>query len=448
SLQRKRQEFKASFQDLKVGRINITGVNDKQAEYIRNKFNYKSRISSLDSLKLAYMSLMADDKISYIFPELQFDPETEKYDLNLNITLANPYLAEVGGHVSSSATNQAFMGLYYRNLSNFGSRFGVNGYFGRFYSSVQAMGRIDLPAAMPFFLEVKATLSRKDYFKNANYFFEDPTPAFLINDESFLNFDMGHTIKKNTKVSLGFGAGRRVFDYYQTNNFGRNDTADVNQFDFVMPHVELEYNTLNRKYFPSAGMQWKVQLSLYEGAQKNIPGTETGKSLIEDKQYTFFRLKLHYNNFFAHVGDWHFGFLADVMATNQPLLSNYTATVLSAPVFEPVPEMKSLYLEPYRAISYAAGGFKVIYNPLRNLDVRLEGYVFQPYQRIIDKGVSKTPELGKALSDQSYVVSTRVVVHTPIGPLSASLNYLDKTDGRFSVVVSFGYLIFNRSAFE
>jgi len=448
SLQQRRQKFKESLHELNVGQLNISGTNPKQAEYIRNKFNYKSKISSLDSLKLAYMSLLADDKISYIFPELEFDPESGKYDLNLNVSLANPFLAEIGGHVSSAATNQAFLGLYYRNLSNFGSRFGVNGYFGRFYSSVQAMGRIDLPAAMPFFLEVKATLSRKDYFKNANYFFEDPTPAFLINDESFLNFNAGHAIKKNTKASIGFGSGRRNFDYYQTNNFGRNDTADINQFDFVMPHVELEYNTLNRKYFPSAGMQWKLQFSFYDGTQKNIPGTEVGKSLIEDKQYSFFRLKLHYNNFFAHIGDWHFGFLADVMATNQPLLSNYTSTVLSAPVFEPVPEMRSLYLEQYRAISYAAGGLKMIYNPLRNLDIRLEGYIFQPYQRIIDKGVSEIPELGTAFSDQSYVVSTRVVVHTPIGPLSASLNYLDKTDGHFSVVVSFGYLIFNRSAFE
>ncbi len=165
--------------DLKVSQLNISGVNHKQAEYIRNKFNYKNRISSLDSLKLAYMSLMADDKISYVFPELHFDPARGEYDLNLNVSLANPFVAEIGGHVSSAATNQAFVGLYYRRLSNFGSRFGVNGYFGRFYSSVQGLARIDLPAAMPFFLEVKTTLSRKDYFKNATYFFEEPNTCFL-----------------------------------------------------------------------------------------------------------------------------------------------------------------------------------------------------------------------------------------------------------------------------
>lgn len=448
SVKRKRERFKARMIDLRVSQLNISGVNNKQAEYIRNKFNYKNRISSLDSLKLAYMSLMADDKISYVFPELHFDPARGEYDLNLNVSLANPFVAEIGGHVSSAATNQAFVGLYYRRLSNFGSRFGVNGYFGRFYSSVQGLARIDLPAAMPFFLEVKTTLSRKDYFKNATYFFEDPTPAFLINDESFLNFNFGHAIGRNTQVGIGFGGGRRNFDYYQTNNFNRNDTADVNQFDFLMPHLELEYNTLNKKYFPSAGMRWKVQISLYDGKQKNIPGTEIGKPLIEEKQQAFFRLKLHYNNYFAHLGNWHFGFLADIMATNQPLLSNYTATLLSAPVFEPIPEMKSLYLDRYRAISYAAGGFKVIYNPMRNLDVRMEAYVFQPYQRILDNGVSSVPKLGEVFSDQSYLLSTRLVLHTPIGPLSAALNYYDKMDSRFTVVVSFGYLIFNHSAFE
>lgn len=448
SIRQKRSEYKKSLKELRIGQLNISGVDDKQAIYIRNKFNFKGRVCNLDSLKANYMSLIADDKISYIHPELVFNKESNLYDLNLDITLADPFLIEVGGYISSAAANQAFISMYYRNLSNIGGRFGVNGYFGRFYSSVQGLARLDLPGAMPFFLEAKASISRKDYFKNKTYFFEDPMPAFLINDESFIDLRLGHTIGRNIEVSLGFGGGQREFEYYQTNVFGRNDTADLNQFNFLMPYAEVEYNTLNKKYFPSTGMQWKIQAAYFTGTQRNIPGTEQGRSFIEDDQHAFFRFKLHYNNFFARAGNWHFGLLAESVITNQPLLSNYTVSVLSSPSFEPLAEMKTIYLDNYRAISYVAGGLKTIYSPFRNLDFRLEAYVFQPYQRILNHGAYIAPELGKAFSDQSYLLSSRVVIHTPIGPLSASLNYLDKMDSRFSVVVSFGYLIFNRSAFE
>ncbi|MDA3942401.1 MAG: patatin-like phospholipase family protein [Bacteroidetes bacterium] len=448
SLAAERMRFRSKIANLNIGQVNVFGVNKKQARYIKNKFNFRNRYSKLDTLKAAYMSLLADDKISYIFPELVYNPQQGNFDLNLDVSLAKPFLAEVGGNVSSAATNQAFLGLYYRNLSSIGSRFGVNAYFGRFYSSVQGLARFDLPGAMPFFLETKATLSRKDYFRNATYFFEDPTPAFLINDETFLQLEVGHLIGKNRKVNIGFAAGRRGFEYYQTNVFGRNDTSDVNQFDFLRPQIRFEYNSLNRKYFSSAGMNWKIQASIYDGTQKNIPGTEANKSFIEDRRQTFFRLKLHYDNYFAHAGNWHFGLLTEAMITNQPLLSNYTATVLSAPVFEPVSEMKAMFLDNYRAFSYLAGGLKFIYSPARNIDIRMEGYVFQPYQRILDLGPYEQPEFGSKFSDQFYTFSSRVVIHTPLGPLSASLNYFDKSDNHFSAVVSFGYLIFNRSAFE
>jgi len=39
-----------------------------------------------------------------------------------------------------------------------------------------------------------------------------------------------------------------------------------------------------------------------------------------------------------------------------------------------------------------------------------------------------------------------LVYHSPLGPVSVSLNYYDKKERPYSFIFSFGYVIYNRSA--
>lgn len=447
-IDKKREHFNKKLPELRFDSIIVQGVKPNQASYIIRKLNYNNAYSSLSDLKESYFNLLADDKISYVYPEMVFDSLSKQFHLKLDVTLSKPFMAEIGGNISSSATNQAFVGLSYRKLSGIGSRYGVNAYFGRFYSSVQGAVRYDLPYAQPFFAQLRAQLSRKDYFRNATYFFEDPTPAFIIEDESGIAIELGHNLGNNTKVAFGMAGGRRGFDYYQSNVFSRTDTADISQFDFIKPHVGIYFNSLNKKYLANAGMRWYLEFSYFDGNQKNIPGSSVNRSQIFDENQAYYRLKLHYDNFFAHKGPFTFGFMGEAVLSDQPLQSNYTATVLAAPVFEPFSEMKTLFLENYRAFSYVGGGFKFIYSPVRNLDFRAEAYLFQPYERIINKGINERPEFGISFPQPSVLMSGRVVLHTPLGPLSAALNYYDREDSKFLFVINFGYLLFNRSNFE
>lgn len=447
-LKEHRNSFQQKLPPLQFDSIIVRGVKPTQAHYIHRKLNYNNAISSISELKANYFNLLADDKISYIFPQMVYDTINQQFNLLLDVTLSEPFLAEIGGNISSSATNQAFVGLSYRKLSSIGSRYGVNAYFGRFYSSVQGVVRYDLPGAQPFFAQFRGQLSRKDYFKNSTYFFEDPTPAFIIENESGLSIEIGHSMGNNLKVALGMAGGRRGFDYYQSNNFSRNDTADISQFDFLKPKLGVYYNSLNKKYLANAGMRWFVELAYFTGKQTNRPGSNLNRALIFSENQAYYRFKVHYDNFFAHTGQFTFGFLGEAVLSDQPLQSNYTATVLASPVFEPVNEMKTLFLERYRAFNYVGGGLKFIYNPLRNLDLRAEAYVFQPYERIINQEINEKPVLGLRFPNASFLFSGRVVVNTPLGPLSAAVNYYDREDNKFLFVINFGYLLFNRSNFD
>jgi len=179
SIQKARKQYVEHLPQLTIDSILISGVNQRQASYIRKRLNYKNRYNKLSDLSDNYLSLLSDDRISYIYPELIYDSLKKSFIMHLDVLLSEGFQAEFGGNLSSSATNEAFVGLRYRKLDNIGIKAGVNAYYGRFYSSFQANGHIDLPGSMPFYADITATLSRKDYFKNANYFFEDPTPANL-----------------------------------------------------------------------------------------------------------------------------------------------------------------------------------------------------------------------------------------------------------------------------
>ena len=83
----------------------------------------------------------------------------------------------------------------------------------------------------------------------------------------------------------------------------------------------------------------------------------------------------------------------------------------------------------------------------RRIDIRLEGYLFQPYQEILSDE-NMEPYYGKEFAYRSVIASSSVVWHTPIGPLSLSLNYYDRSNDNLSVFFNFGYVIFNKSISE
>ena len=82
-----------------------------------------------------------------------------------------------------------------------------------------------------------------------------------------------------------------------------------------------------------------------------------------------------------------------------------------------------------------------------NIELRAEGYIFQPVQTLI-----KTPDLktdyGATFAIQHYIGTAAIVWSTPVGPMSLSLNYYDQEKKPFSVLFHFGYIMFNKRALE
>jgi NTE family protein len=152
-----------------------------------------------------------------------------------------------------------------------------------------------------------------------------------------------------------------------------------------------------------------------------------------------------YNKYFS-VSSWFtLGVYAELLLSDQDVFSNYTATILRTPAFEPIPEMSTLFLPKYRALDYAGLGLQPIFNVFRNFDVRLEGYLFQPYEELIQSESQQTLK-GDPLDSRSWALSGSLIYYLRYMPISLSFNYYDQGADKFSVLFNVGFIIFNKSA--
>jgi len=446
-LNAKRRAFNAQKPPLIIGDIDVKGVNEKQKHYFRKAIRFTN--DSIESKKFIkqYDRLLANENVRSIYPSLRYNKKTGKYSISLNIKTADPFNVRFGGYISSSAVNEAFVRLDYRLLGKTSKYFEVNSYFGTFYNSFLAMAKYEQQGKVPFYLMLDFLISRKNYFSNARYFFEDQSPAFIVIDENYLDFNVGLPVGLSHVIRAGVANLNINYLYYQDNYFTRTDTADQSNFYFINPYLEFERNSLDRKLYPTKGSYFFMGFNYYSGYEHTIPGTRITGNEEYKKNLDFFLLSLHYQQYFNLSKSFRIGISASFEYANKPLLSNYVSSLLIASAYEPITIMKTMFLQGYRSYAYASVGGKLLFNLYKNLGLRVEGYYFVPYQKILRSEDGYSPELSKPFSYHYLAGSAQLVYQTAFGPIGLAVNYFEKDGNKITVLLNVGYLLFNKSRF-
>lgn len=451
----RRKTFLNKQPPLVIDSIKISGLDNKQYIYV-NRVLRKSwyRVKDLESKKLSlegikpkYFELLAENRIERVYPELIYDEKSGFYDMHLNMTSEKRFMLKLGGNISSRAANSIFMQLHYDSWNKNASSLYVNGYFGRFYSSVMLSGRVDFPLRFPFYINPSISYNIWDYFKTTTYFISDKTPSFLIEKDKHFSLDFGVPVSNTGVAKLAIELGDIKNEYYQNNEFSRYDTADNTLFRFYSPGISYAIRTIDRKQYARNGVDFQLSLRFVNGRETYSPGST---SLIEHENtsyHNWLRIKLKYDNYFEKLGPFRFGFYTEAVISNQPLFNNYTASLLYAPAFQPTPESMTLFLPNYRAYNYGAFGLKAIVTMMKNFELRLESYIFAPYQKII-RGEGSQAAFGENFTHYHFLGASTLVYQTPIGPASLSFSYYDKIEESFNVFFNFGYILFNRKALD
>jgi len=445
SIKIKRKVFNDKKPALVVDSILIDGLTNNQKVYINRLLFHKSKDLPIQKIKTEYFKLLADNKIEYITPKLLYIDSTKKFNLHLDIKKDKNFVTEFGGNISSNPVNEAFVQLQFKQFGKTAKSFILNTYMGKFYSSAMAKIRFDYPSSMPIYIETAFTIHQWDFFKTKTYFFEDKTPSYLIQNEKYVTIALGFPAGNKARYEARFFQSLSKSDYYQNNTFGRNDTADQTNFNFKSINLIYEYNTLNKKQYANSGSFFQLKFKYIDGVEEYIPGsTALNKNLFEIRQ-SWFQAKLIYDKHFKKIGFNTFGLLIEGFYSNQKLFNNYTASVLSSAAFTPFPDSYTLFLSPFRSNMYAAMGFKDIIGLAKNIDLRLEAYIFQPYKEML-QNADLTAFFGEKFEKRYFMTSSALVFHSPIGPASLSFNYYQGMDQPFSLVFNLGYILFNPKA--
>ena len=444
---RKREEFLACQPPLIVDRIHISGLDENQTRYVNRLLRLGEDQVPLEKIKVEYFKLIADDKINHIFPQLKFNDTTGFFDMHLEVKRENDIMVEFGGNVSSASINSAYIGARYNFLGLHALTASLNSYIGRFYSSAQIGGRLDLSTVLPVYIEPVLTFSQWDYFKASTYFFEDKTPSFLQQNEIKWSLNVGIPTRNRSKLVGGFTSFRLKDEYYQTNFFTRADTADQTTFNGFSPFLLYEMSTLNNKQYSFRGSLFHASARLVTGEEVHTPGSTSLRRNTMDKTHTWWQLKMKYEHFFEIVKPYRIGIFSEAVLSTQDMFSNYTSTALTAPAFHPIPISKTEFSPQFRAHNYLALGLRNIFIIRRNLDFRLEAYAFSPYRAILQDD-NFLAYYGPAFSTLNLAGSAGLVFHSPVGPLSLSVNYFEKNENPVSVLLNLGYIIFNSRSLD
>ncbi len=448
TLASRRESFKNKQPPLVFDSIYVHGLNTIQSAYLRKMLKHGNRFVTLSAIRKEYFRFIDDGFIKGIYPIARYNRRTGYYDLFLDIQKADNFNLQFGGNISLGTSNEGFLEIQYKYLWTKALHFTANGYFGKFYNSAKVNGRIDFNSKVPWFIDASYTFNHFNYFQNSTYFFDDKTPSYLMQSEYFGEIRTGIPVSNHGKVMIGITSAFTNGKYYQNNIFSRMDTADQTSFNFFSPEICFELNNLNRKQYANAGAKFMMSIAYVNGNEDFLPGSFF-KNKNEFSQFRqWFQYRIMWDNYFTVIGPLRFGFYGECLLSNQSLFSNYTSSVLYAPEFSPVPEMKTLFLPSFRANNYVAAGLKGVLRLYKKIEFRLEGYLFQPYESILENPDNQTAYYGKILSDRSLLYSAAIVYNMFLGPISVGVNYYDKSTNPYTINLNFGYIIFNKRALQ
>lgn len=442
----RRTAFRKKVLDLYVSSISNNYNKKRDIRYARSSMirSRKEEVLSPDKVERRYYRLYATPQIEFIYPTVNLKKDST-YNLDLEIRKAKDFRLDVGGHFSSRAVNTGYLGLTYNSIGRVASSFHAESYFGKFYGSVKTDFSLEIPSIYPISGSIYFVMNRWDYFRSFATFFEDVKPSFLVQNEMYYGAKIKHPIGNTTKSTFDFRLFSLEDDYYQTENFTNKDTADFTTFNGGSVSWEFVQNSLNRKQFASSGHFFQLKLRYVWGEEISTPGSTSPQSTIQTKQHEWINIKGELQTFPIDWKVFHLGIHARGVFNSQSLFSNYTATLLAMSSFSIVPDAETYFLPEYRSPQHIGAGVNVIFTFAKNIDLRFDGYFYQPFVQLI-KNQDGSASYSVPFKGDAFMASSSVIYHSIVGPLRATVNYFPKQISPIAFQLSFGYVLFNERA--
>ena len=442
----RRMVFQNSLPPLRFRDIYIEGANAQQQAYIKREFRgADDEIFTFEDLKRGYFRLLSDNMISEIIPHAVYDSQSNLYELHLKVKVEDNFSVRIGGTVSTTNSNQIYLGVGYQNLNYYAKEFLLDGQMGKMYNNAQLMARIDLHTQIPISCRFIASYSTFDYYENDKLFSRNNVPSFNSKDERFVKVFVSLPFLSNRRAELGFGYGSLKDNYFQSNVIDfDNDRSDHSFYNLWGGSIGFYGNTLNTRQYATRGYWEELIAQIYTGSERFQPGNPDPSTIYNTQKQNFTWMQISYMKEAYHSMTPHFvlGWMAEALYSSKNFSQNYTATMMQAGDFSPTPHSKLTYNEAFRANQFVAAGIKPIYVINDMFHLRSEFYGFLPIFPIRNNSQGQA-YYGKAFSRFEYMGEISIVCHLPFGAVSAYLNHYSSPRKEWNVGLTLGWQLFN-----
>lgn len=440
----RRLVYRSNLPQFRFRDIYIEGANPQQQAYIKKEFHDEDHeVFTYEDLKRGYFRLLSDNMISEIIPHAVYDPKNDLYSLHLKVKMEDNFSVRMGGSVSTTSSNQIYLGLGYQNLNYYSKEITLDGQIGKVYNNAQLMAKIDLPTRVPTSYRLIASLSTFDYYKKDKLFSKNDKPSFNSKDERFVKLMVALPFLANKRAEISIGYGKLQDNYFQSNviNFDK-DRSDRSTYNLLGGAIGFYSSTLNARQYATKGYFEKLVAQVFTGKEKFIPGNPTETSFTTKDRQSW--LQISYMKYAYHTMTPKFtlGWMAEMLYSSKNFSENYAATMLQAADFSPTPHSKIMYNEAFRANQFLAAGIKPIFVFNDMFQVRSELYGFMPIFPIKKNALNKA-YYGKAFSRFEYLGEISVICQLPFGAISAYVNHYSSPKKEWNVGLTLGWQLFN-----
>lgn len=428
--------------------LRFRGFNEKQAKYINRVFHIKPqtpRPLSYRRIKQGYFKLVSEDYFGNVYPNILYDTLIDKFYLQLSRRPQRNFQIDFGGIIATRDISNMFLGLnyYYFNRTLIHTSLAFQS--GNFYKSAEGRVRIDYPHLNQIYLEPIATISAWNFIENEDLL-QNVRSTVLKRVDRKLMMKFGWPISTRFKGEISAGGISNLDRYSNKKIFVSSDTLDKIKLSGFKAQFSISTSSLNRKQYPSSGRAFGITASYFSMKESFYPGNTSIKANPVFNHHQWFRLEASAEQYF-NKGFYKPGYLLKGVLSNQPVFQNYFGTIINTPAFSPLQDSPTIILENFRSFNYLAAGIRNIFTLRSKLDLRLEAYIYKPLEYLAEdenQEVTEQPDL----TDVYLAATVGLVHHSPIGPISLSVNYYDDNENQLGVLLHVGFLLFNKHSME
>jgi len=447
-LQKRRQVFQSGAPTPHFVEVRVQGLREDQNSYASQFFRRSGKYYTIDDLEEGYYRLASDDFFRNIYPRIRYDADKKGYVFSVDARQNNNVTAEAGFVLSNRPLDNLYVGVEYRYLRRLLYSASANVSLGRFYNGAQGGFRINVPGKLPFYVEPTITYNQWDYQNTGGLLGRDVLSTQVRQQDTKVGAQVGLSPNYRSRILLDVGAFYLSDEYANIPEITSDAVLDVTKFRGGTVALQFARNSLNRKQYATRGKRVVVTVRGVSGSEKYEPGSTAGALEGLSRNHQWVQLRGTIEQYFQLKGDKHaWGYFGEIVASGQGRFATYRASQTTAPVFAPLPDARTSFMDAYRSPRYIAGGLRYTRPLFGQIEWRTEAFAHLNYQPL-EAGDDLRAVKKSSFDRPRLTASTGLIFQTPIGPLAIHALFYDDPSRRFSVYGHLGYLLFRGRALE